>query len=85
MQRADAAGVCFVRGNDPGTVKLKPVFLKAKPARETLSSGLCYTGPGHGKITVDDRERALEKIEKLKFIGQDKIKATTLVVDLAPQ
>ena len=40
---------------------------------------------GHGKITLDDRERALEEIKKLKFIGQDKIKATTLVVELAPQ
>ena len=40
---------------------------------------------GRGKITLDDRERAVEEIKKLKFIGQDKIKATTLVVELAPQ
>jgi uncharacterized protein DUF2846 len=40
---------------------------------------------GHGKITLDDRERAVKEIKKLKFIGQDKIKATTLVVELAPQ
>ena len=40
---------------------------------------------GHGKITLDDRERAVKEIKKLKFIGQDKIKATTLVVQIAPQ
>jgi uncharacterized protein DUF2846 len=40
---------------------------------------------GHGKITLDDRERAVKEIKKLKFIGQDKIKATTLVVEIAPQ
>jgi len=40
---------------------------------------------GHGKITLDDRERAVEEIKKLKFIGKDKIKATALVVDIAPQ
>jgi Protein of unknown function (DUF2846) len=40
---------------------------------------------GHGKITLDDRERAVKEIKKLKFIGQDKIKATTLVVELTPQ
>lgn len=40
---------------------------------------------GHGKITLDDRERAVNEIKKLKFIGQDKIKATTLVVEIAPQ
>jgi len=40
---------------------------------------------GHGKITLDDRERAVKEIKKLKFIGQDKIKATTMVVEIAPQ
>lgn len=40
---------------------------------------------GHGKITLDDRERAVAEIKKLKFIGKDKIKATTLVVEIAPQ
>jgi Protein of unknown function (DUF2846) len=40
---------------------------------------------GHGKITLDDRERAVKEIKKLKFIGQDKIKATTVVVEIAPQ
>jgi hypothetical protein len=40
---------------------------------------------GHGKITLADHERAVEEIKKLKFIGKDKIKATTLVVELAPQ
>lgn len=39
---------------------------------------------GHGKITLDDRERGVEEIKKLKFIGQDKVKATTLVVELTP-
>ena len=39
---------------------------------------------GHGKITLDDRERAVKEIKKLKFIGKDKIKAPTLVVELAP-
>jgi len=39
---------------------------------------------GHGKITLDDRERAVEEIKKLKFIGQDKIKATSMVVEIAP-
>jgi len=40
---------------------------------------------GHGKITLDDGERALKEIKKLKFIGQDKIKAPTLVVEIPPQ
>jgi hypothetical protein len=40
---------------------------------------------GHDKITLDDHERAVEEIKKLKFIGKDKIKATTRVVELAPQ
>jgi hypothetical protein len=39
---------------------------------------------GHGKITLDDRERAVKEIKKLKFIGPDKIKATALVVEIAP-
>jgi len=39
---------------------------------------------GHGKITLDDRERAVKEIKKLKFIGSDKIKATALVVEIAP-
>jgi hypothetical protein len=40
---------------------------------------------GHGKITLDDAERAIDEIQKLKFIGQDKIKATTMVVELSPE
>lgn len=40
---------------------------------------------GHGKITLDDRERAVQEIKKLKFIGPDKIKAGTMVVEIAPQ
>ena len=39
---------------------------------------------GHGKITLDDRERAIEEIKKLKFIGKDNIKAPTLVMEIAP-
>lgn len=37
---------------------------------------------GHGKITLDDADRAIAEIKKLKFIGQDKIKARSIVVDL---
>jgi hypothetical protein len=40
---------------------------------------------GHGKITLDDGERAVKEIKKLKFIGQDKIKAPTLVVEIPVQ
>jgi len=39
---------------------------------------------GHGKITLDDRERAIEEIKKLKFIGKDNIKAPSLVIEIAP-
>jgi len=40
---------------------------------------------GHGKITLDDAERAIAEIKKLKFIDQDKIKAPTVVIELSPQ
>lgn len=40
---------------------------------------------GHGKITLDDRERAIDEIKKLKFIGQDKIKAPTMVIETTPK
>ena len=40
---------------------------------------------GQGKITLDDRERAVEEMKKLKFLGQDKIKAPTLVVEISPK
>lgn len=40
---------------------------------------------GHGKITLDDSERAIKEIKKLKFIGSDKIKAATLVVEIDPK
>lgn len=40
---------------------------------------------GHGKITLDDRERAIEEIKKLKFLGQDKIKAPTMVIETTPK
>ena len=39
---------------------------------------------GQGKITLDDRERALNEIKKLKFIGKDKIKAPEIVLELTP-
>ena len=37
---------------------------------------------GHGKITLDDADRAIKEIKKIKFIGPDKIKAPALVVDI---
>lgn len=39
---------------------------------------------GHGKITLDDAERATAEIKKLKFIGKDKIKAPDVVMELTP-
>lgn len=39
---------------------------------------------GHGKITLDDADRAIAEIKKIKFIGKDKIKAPTMVIDLSP-
>ena len=39
---------------------------------------------GHGKITLDDADRAIKEIQKLKFLDQDKIKAPTMVVELSP-
>ena len=40
---------------------------------------------GHGKITLDDADRAIKEIKKIKFIGQDKIKAPNVVVDIPVQ
>jgi hypothetical protein len=40
---------------------------------------------GHGKITLDDADRAIKEIKKIKFIGKDKIKATDVVVDIPVQ
>jgi Protein of unknown function (DUF2846) len=40
---------------------------------------------GHGKITLDDAERGIKEIKKLKFLGQDKIKAPTVVVEITPK
>jgi hypothetical protein len=40
---------------------------------------------GRGKITLDDADRAIAEIKKIKFIGQDKIKAPALVIDIPPQ
>lgn len=39
---------------------------------------------GHGKITLDDADRATAEIKKLKFIGKDKIKAPDVVIELTP-
>ncbi len=39
---------------------------------------------GRGKLTLDDAEKAVPEIKKLKFLGQDKIKNQTLVVELTP-
>jgi hypothetical protein len=40
---------------------------------------------GRGKITLDDADRAIKEIKKIKFIGKDKIKAADVVVDIPPQ
>lgn len=40
---------------------------------------------GHGKLTLEDSEKAVPEIKKLKFIGQDKIKDHAMVVELAPE
>ena len=40
---------------------------------------------GHGKITLDDSDRAITEIKKIKFIGKDKIKAADVVVDIPVQ
>lgn len=39
---------------------------------------------GQGKLTLEDAEKAVPEIKKLKFLGQDKIKNPTLVVQLTP-
>jgi hypothetical protein len=39
---------------------------------------------GHGKLTLEDAEKAVPEIKKLKFLGPDKIKNTTMVVQLTP-
>ena len=40
---------------------------------------------GKGKITLDDPERGVAEIKKIKFIDQDKIKAPTMVINLTPE
>ena len=57
------------------------------PVKLTTSASALKLGmwKGKGKITLDDAERAVKEIKKLKFIGQDKIKATTMVVELPVQ
>ena len=39
---------------------------------------------GQGKITLEDSEKAIPEIKKLKFIGEDKIKDRTMIVQLEP-
>lgn len=39
---------------------------------------------GHGKITLDEPDRAIAEIKKLKFLDPDKIKSPTIVVELSP-
>ncbi len=36
---------------------------------------------GHGKLTLEDAEKALPEIKKLNFLGEDKIKDHTMVVE----
>ena len=40
---------------------------------------------GHGKITFDESDRAIAEIKKIRFIGQDKIKAADVVIDIPVQ
>jgi hypothetical protein len=40
---------------------------------------------GQGKITLDDADRAIKEIKKIKFIGKDKIKAPDVVIDIPVQ
>ena len=39
---------------------------------------------GEGKLTLQDAEKGIAEIKKLKFLGKDKIKDQTLVVELHP-
>jgi hypothetical protein len=39
---------------------------------------------GQGKLTLEDADKAIPEIKKLKFLGKDKIKDETLVVEVAP-
>jgi hypothetical protein len=39
---------------------------------------------GHGKLTLEDAQKALPEIKKIKFIGKDKIKDQTMIVELDP-
>jgi len=37
---------------------------------------------GQGKILLDEAERGIKEVKKIKFIGKDKIKAPTVVIDI---
>lgn len=39
---------------------------------------------GHGKLTLEDSDKAVPEIKKLKFIDQDKIKDHSMVVEVGP-
>ena len=40
---------------------------------------------GQGKLTLDEENRAIPEIKRLKFIGQDKVKAPNLVIEISPK
>ncbi len=40
---------------------------------------------GHGKLTLEDAEKAVPEIKKLKYLGKDKIKDHTMVVEIDPK
>jgi hypothetical protein len=40
------------------------------------------TWKGQGKILLDEPERGIKEVKKIKFIGKDKIKAPTVVIDI---
>jgi hypothetical protein len=42
------------------------------------------TWKGEGKLSLEDAEKAVREIKKLKFIGPDKIRDHTMVVELSP-
>ena len=40
------------------------------------------TWKGQGKILLDEAERGIKEVKKIEFIGKDKIKAPTIVIDI---
>ncbi|HEV2884476.1 MAG TPA: hypothetical protein VGW36_06430, partial [Pyrinomonadaceae bacterium] len=39
---------------------------------------------GKGKLTLEESEKSLKELKKIKFLGQDKIKDKNMVVEIAP-